>query len=206
MFDSQDSLLPPIPGTTPPPHALFVDRWGTLLETPERGFARTPDEVRFLPGAVEALFRAVRAGWRIYLLGNEDAVADGKLSAEAWEAVEERILSELRGAGVMVARQYACLTRPDGSPGRVGDSVYLLPNTGAFYHAAHSDGIELRRSWVIGDSTVELVAGWRSGCRMASVRTGLALADRTFEVDPEIVGEDLARVVEVLLERARVSA
>ena len=206
MFDSERCHYAPIPGTTPAPRALFVDRWGTLLEIPERGYAESEDEVRFLPGALASLFRAGRAGWKIYLLGNEDAVAQGKLSPEAWAGVEGRILSELRGAGVLLARQYACTTRPDGIPGRVGDSVFMLPNTGAFYHAVHEDGIDLPRSWVIGDSTLELVAGWRSGCRLAGVRTGLAVRDAGFLVDPELMAEDLTEVIDVLLQRAARSA
>jgi histidinol phosphatase-like enzyme len=189
----------PLPGTIPHPRGLFVDRWGTLLEAPERGYAREPDEVRFFPGVLSALFRATRAGWRIYLLGNEDAVAHGQLSLEAWQAVETRILGTLAAGGVVVTRQYACIDHPAGIAGRRNDSVYLLPNTGAFYHAAHEDGVELGKSWVIGDSTLELVAGWRAGLRVAGVRTGLALGDRTFGVDPEMWSANLVEALEALL-------
>ena len=200
MFDPTPRF-PSLPGTTPAPCGLFVDRWGTLLEPPAAGYARTPEEVLFYPGAVDALFRASRAGWRIYLLGNEDAVAQGKLSDAAWEAVASRFLDELRKAGVLVARQYECLDHPQGVPPHQADSVYLLPNTGAFYHATHVDGVELANSWVIGDSTLELAAGWRSGCHLAAVRTGLALSDATFEVHTDIDGADLVTVIDRVLSR-----
>lgn len=206
MFDSPNSPFAPLPGTTPAPRGLFVDRWGTLLVTPERGYARTPDEVQFVPGALDALFRAVRAGWRIYLVGNEDAVAYGDVTEQEWRAIDARIQEELAGAGVSVARDYTCTTRPDGVPGQSADSVYLLPNTGSFYHASHEDGIELEKSWVIGDSTLEIVAGWRAGVRQAAMRTGQSLGDRTFEVDPELQLDDLVSVVDVLLERTALSA
>ena len=196
------SPYPPLEGTVPAPRALFVDRWGTLLETPAGGFARGPADVRFLPGAVEALFLASRADWRIYLLGNEEAVAFGKLALEDWKVVERQILASLLRAGVSVSKSYACIDHLEGVPGRRNDSVYQLPNTGAFYPAAHSDGIDLAKSWVIGDSTLELVAGWRAGCRQAGVRTGLALSDRVFEVTPEILEQDLRAVVLALLERS----
>jgi len=169
--------------------------------TPEAGFPRIPSDVRFHAGALEALFRASQAGWRLYLLGNEDAVADGRLPLESWRGIEKKMLDDLAGAGVPITRSYVCVDHPQGVPERRNDSVYLLPNTGAFYHAFHSEGIELAKSWVIGDSTLELVAGWRAGCRMAAVRTGQGLADKTFEVDPEVVGTDLRRVVLELLAR-----
>lgn len=201
MHASRRSPYPPLEGTVPAPRALFVDRWGTLLETPPAGFAASPSEVRFHPGALDALFRACQAGWRLYLLGNEEAVARGRLALEAWLEIEKKMLGDLQRAGVAVTRSYVCLDHPEGISGRRNDSVYLLPNTGAFYHAFHVDGIDLPKSWVIGDSTLELVAGWRSGCRMAGVRTGQGLADGTFAVDPEVIGEDLRRVVLELLQR-----
>lgn len=201
MHAPRRSPYPPLEGTVPLPRALFVDRWGTLLETPSAGYASVPSEVRFHAGALDALFRARQAGWRLYLLGNEDAVAFARISLETWNEIEKKMLSELTRAGVALSRNYVCLDHPEGVPGRRNDSVYLLPNTGAFYHALHMDGIDLAKSWVIGDSTLELVAGWRSGCRMAGVKTGLGLSDATFAVDPEVVGADLRRVVLELLQR-----
>ena len=128
-------------------------------------------------------------------------MAFGHLALEAWHEIEKKMLRDLARAGVSITRNYVCLEHPTGVPGRRNDSVYFLPNTGAFYHALHMDGVDLAKSWVIGDSTLELVAGWRAGCRMAAVRTGLGLSDKTFEVDPEVFGSDLRRVVLELLQR-----
>ncbi|MEM7309244.1 MAG: HAD hydrolase-like protein [Planctomycetota bacterium] len=201
MISRDPSPFAPIPGTVPAPRGLFVDRWGTLLQTPEAGFARSADDVEFSSGAVDALFRASQAGWCIYLLGNEDAVARGQVSDAAWQEIDARVLEGLGAGGVRIARDYTCLDHPtEGVPGHQKDSVYLLPNTGAFYHAAHEDGIELRKSWVVGDSSLELVAGWRAGLRQAGVRTGLAVGDGTFKVTPDVLGSDLSDVVLGLLE------
>jgi histidinol phosphatase-like enzyme len=201
MHDRRPRQFCPLPGTTPAPHALFVDRWGTLLELPPKGFARSTAEVRFVAGAQEALHRACRAGWHVYLLGNEEAVWTGKLPDAAWKEIDAFVLESLKRAGVALQRNYVCLDHPQGIRGHDSDTVFLLPNTGAFYHASHQDGVQLGKSWVIGDSTLELVAGWRSGCRMAGVRTGRALADGAFHVEPELVGADLGEVVLTLLER-----
>jgi histidinol phosphatase-like enzyme len=201
MHSPQRSPYPPLEGTVPAPRALFIDRWGTLLETPPSGFAASPLELRFQDGALDALFRASQAGWVLYLIGNEDAVAFGRLAIEAWHETEKKMLKDLARAGVPIARNYVCLDHPDGAPGRRNDSVYLLPNTGAFYHAMHMDGVDLAKSWVIGDSTLELVAGWRAGCRMAAVRTGLGLSDKAYEVEPELLGRDLPSVLLELLQR-----
>lgn len=199
MSHSYSSPFAPLPNTIPDPRALFVDRWGTLLIPPNTGFARDPGELEFYEGAVDALFRATRAGWLIYLLGNEDAVFRGKLPRETWEKVEMSLLDYLGNRGITIQRCYACLDHPEGVKGHDGDSVYLLPNTGAFYHAFHTEGTELRRSWVIGDRTLELVAGWRAGCRLAAVECGEGLSDGEFHVEPEVRGATLAEVISILL-------
>jgi D-glycero-D-manno-heptose 1,7-bisphosphate phosphatase len=178
---------------------LFVDRWGTLAELPERGHVRSFDEVCFVPGAVDALFRAQQAGWRIYLIGNEEAVAHGLLPDNAWTSLETHLLEYLSRLGVHVRRNYACLDHPEGRPPHKKPSVFLLPDTGLLYHAAQSDGVELRVSWVVGDSTLELSAGERAGCNVAGVRTGLGVGDRTLEVEPAFMGSSLPQVVDTLL-------
>jgi len=196
--------LAPLPGTSAPRRALFVDRWGTLLEPPPADPRRAYSRLSFVPGTLDALFRATQAGWRVYLLGNEEAVARGHVQPARWERFESEMLSELAKAGVRVERCYACLDHPEhGKGAHLRDSVFLLPNTGAMYHARQHDGIDLKSSWVIGDSTLELAAGWRAGCRTAGVRSGLGLADQELETDVELVADDLAAVLDEILELAR---
>ena len=79
----------PLPGTQAPKCALFIDRWGTLLEQPEKGWCARFKDAEFSPGALESLFRAHQAGWMIYLIGNEDAVARGRIT-EVLENIKGR--------------------------------------------------------------------------------------------------------------------
>jgi mannose-1-phosphate guanylyltransferase/phosphomannomutase len=185
----------PLPGTRPNPRGLFIDRWGTLLELPPSGSPRSVDDLQFRPGALDALFRASQEGWKLYLIGNEEAVAFGELSDAAWAEIEAALLETLEDYGIPLTRNYACLDHPRGRGKHRNDSVYFLPNTGAFYHASHFDGLEIERSWVIGDSTLELAAGWRAGLKLAAVRSGLALSDGRFEVAPQLDRPDLVGVL-----------
>lgn len=144
------------------------------------------EQIEFTPGALDALFRASQEGWRLYLIGNEDDVAHGRVSDEEWKNVQAATREQMSALGIEIHRDYTCVDDPvHGIEGHRTDSVYRLPNTGAFYHAAHNDGVELRHSWVIGDSTLELVAGWRASCRTMGLSTGQGLADQEFHVDPD---------------------
>ena len=193
--------LSPLPGAGPRPRGLFIDRWGTLLELPDKPPCTRFDRARFVPGAIDALFHAGQAGWNLYSIGNEDAVAFGQMAESTWRKFESELVEALRAQGIVLRRLYACLDHPQGTAPHDRDSVFLLPNTGALYHAAQADGIVLADSWVIGDGTLELVAGWRAGCHLAAVRGGVGLGEGELHVEPEIVAPDL---VEVLREVARV--
>ena len=198
-----DGPLAPLPGTRSPKSALFIDRWGTLLQPTNEDSARCYESMEFTPGALDALFRATQAGWKLYLLGNEETVARGLAKDDDWKQFESELISNMAASGVRVAHCYACLDHPEFGKGKhLKDSVFLLPNTGAMYHARQHDGIDLTSSWVIGDSTLELTAGWRAGCRTAAVRTGLALGDAVLQTDFEFQGDDLAGVLTEILQLA----
>jgi histidinol phosphatase-like enzyme len=148
---------------------------------------------------LDALFRARRRGFNLYLIGNQASVAFGEVDDGTWLAIEDTLLSGLSGVGAELTRSYLCLVHPRGQGRRKAESVYHLPNTGAFYHAAHHDGLDLRSSWVIGDSTLELVAGWRAGLRLCGVRTGLCLSDRAYDVEMDASARSLTEAIEHLL-------
>jgi histidinol-phosphate phosphatase family protein len=197
---------PGLPPYRRPVRALFVKRWGVLLELtePPRGLAF--DECLLVPGAVDALYRARQAGWRLYLIGNEEAVARGRVSEATWRAFESALLTHLASRGARIARSYACLDHPEGKGPHRKRSVFQLPDTGAFFHAAQHDDVDLVHSWVIGDTTVDLSGGERAGCRVAAVRSGQGLADGALEVEPELLGQHLGEVVDALTSALRRAA
>ena len=193
LFDTPS--YPSLPGTQPAPRGLFIDLWGTLLVDPPEGEKKSASDLQFHEGALEALFLAHRSDWLIYLIGNENEVAHGQISDDEWNDLNTELCSQISGEGIRVQRQYICLDHPEGVGAHAFDSVFQLPNTGLLYHAMHNDSIELKKSWVIGDSTVELVSGWRAGCKIAGVRTGLGLQDGEFEVTPNFMADNLQLAV-----------
>jgi D-glycero-D-manno-heptose 1,7-bisphosphate phosphatase len=188
-----------IPGTEPARRALFIDRWGTLIDLPPGGF--TPfHECRIAPGVTDLMFRLSGAGWNLYLVGNEDAVATGRIRDEEWASFERALLEHLASRGVRIVRNYACLEHPtEGVGPHRKTSVFRLPDTGLFFHARQVDSIDLARSFVIGDSTLEIAAGGRAGLRTLGVATGRRCADGELLVEPDIRATDLREALEFFL-------
>lgn len=197
MSQRRTYVLPPLPGTGVPPRGLFVSRWGALLERPLEGFPRQVTDVRFHTRVLEILFRATQAGWRLYVVGNEDGVARGRVSDATWERFHEGLLAHLRGQGIVLTRAYACVDSPQGKAPHDKESVFLFPNTGSLYHAAQHDGIELSESWLVSDDVLELAAAWRAGVRTACVGRPGAGPDGELQIEPDLVARGAA---EALLE------
>jgi D-glycero-D-manno-heptose 1,7-bisphosphate phosphatase len=174
-----------------------VGRTGGLLPPRNGGGASLP-KPECSRDALRLLFRAGQRGWNLYLIGNEDGVARGRVSDVAWERYETELVSMLRGEGIPLVRHYACLDHPRGKGRHRRDSVFRFPNTGALFHAAQEDGIELRESWVLAGDVDELAAGWRAGCRTARLGPGRA-RNEDLEVESDLVAADLAHALAELL-------
>ena len=189
----------PIPGAGRPVRGLFVSRNGGLLRgTKAKARKAAAAESACCPEALRLLFRAGQRGWNLYLIGNEEGVAKGKVSDAAWEAAEARLLGTLAGEGIPLVRHYVCLDHPKGKGRHRRDSVFRFPNTGALFHAAQEDGIELRESWVLSAEVDELAAGWRAGCRTGRVGLEPARGSK-LEVEADLAAPDLASVLAKVL-------
>lgn len=183
-----------LPGTGFPPRGVFVGRAGALLSSALRTSVPKIEPALFSAGATDALFRTVQSGLRVYLIGNEDGVANGKISDAAWARFEASLLEHLRGLGIPITRSYACLEHPQGKAEHKRDSVFLFPNTGALYHAAQEDGIELGESWLISRDVLELAAGWRAGLRTVRLCDS-ERGEEELRVEASLTASDLARAL-----------
>ena len=167
------------------------------MKRPAGGFPKRFEDATFQPRVLELLFRACQAGWNIYTVGNEDDVARGRVSDEAWEQFHSDLLEHVKAQGITVTRDYACLDHPEGLPPHDKESVFMFPNTGAFYHAAQEDGIVLAECWLVSDDVPELAAAWRAGAHVAAVHAiGQRRADE-LQVEPELTAR---RAIEAIAE------
>ncbi len=157
-------------------------------------------DARLAAKAGELLFRATQGGWQLYIVGNEPDVARGRVSDTAWESFQRDLHAHLKGLGIPVKRDYACLDHPQNGRGQhKRDSVYRFPNTGALYHAVQEDGIELRSSWMVSDDVLELAGASRAGVRTLAIGCSTRAVEGPLEVDSEQSATTLAEALQVLL-------
>lgn len=135
--------------------AVFLDRDGTIIE--ERHYLSRPEEVRLLPGAAEALQRLARAGYLLFLVTNQSGVGRGYFTLADVERVHERLTALLAPHGVRFAEVYVAPEAPDQpSQGRKPSPHFL-------FQARDRHGVDLARSYMIGDKRADLECGWNAG-------------------------------------------
>jgi histidinol phosphatase-like enzyme len=182
----------------PRARGIFLARRGGLLVTPARGWLEHPDEVAIRPRLLSLLRHFSRGANHLFLIGNEEEVAFGKVSIERFREIQDRIAIELEYHGVELRRSFACTTHPE-APGSDGkDSVFRMPNVGAFKAAQQEFDLDLPTSWLIGERTCEILAAERAGVRTALVKTGVAGRDGTFDVTAELVADDAETALRIL--------
>ena len=155
-----------------PQHAaVFLDRDGTINR--EVNYLADPADLELLPGAAEALRRLKDAGYLLCVVTNQSGVARGLLDEDRLGEVHERLRALLSAEGVQLDWIGYCPHHP--TEGRVGYRANCFcrkPRPGMMLEAAARLGIDLDRSWCIGDSMRDLKAGERVGVMGLLVKTG----------------------------------
>lgn len=143
---------------------MFFDRDGTLIE--ERHYLSEPAQVALIPGAAEAVRMAAEAGYLAVVITNQSGVGRGMFPLEAVEAVHRRMTELLAEEGARLDGIYVCPHAPED------DCRCRKPRTGLVELAARELGIDLRRSWMIGDKAADLELAVNAGMRGVLVMTG----------------------------------
>jgi histidinol-phosphate phosphatase family protein len=137
--------------------AVFLDRDGTVNE--EVGYLGRPEGLRLLPGVTAALAALQAAGWQLIIVSNQSGVGRGLFPQAAVEAVDARLRELLAAAGVRLTASYYCPHAPWES------CLCRKPAPGLLLRAAADLGIDLPRSYMVGDAPRDVAAGRAAGCR-----------------------------------------
>ena len=144
--------------------AIFLDRDGTLIEDP--GYLSHPEQVSLLDGAAEALVELRSMGYKLIIVSNQSGIARGIVSEEDLEEIHDRLRQLLAEKGAFLDQIYYCPYHPDGVVSKYRkESDWRKPNPGMLLAAADEMGIDLSQSWSIGDSSRDVEAGLRAGCK-----------------------------------------
>jgi D-glycero-D-manno-heptose 1,7-bisphosphate phosphatase len=143
--------------------ALFLDRDGVVLV--EIAHLSRAEDTALIPGAAEIIAAANRRSIPVVLVTNQGGIALGLYGWADFLAVQEAMIEALAKGGARLDAVYAAPHHPDGRPPyRHPNHPARKPNPGMLFRARDALGLELDRSWLLGDKASDIEAARNAGC------------------------------------------
>ena len=180
--------------------AVFLDRDGTISE--DVGYLNDVQQFRMFPFAAEAIRKLNDANLPVIVVTNQSGVGRGFFTESTVHTVHEEMTQQLAAAGAHLTAIYYCPHTSDD------DCECRKPKPGMMQRAVREHGVDLRRSFVVGDRYGDVELAQSNGGRGVLVRTGygeedLRLNGAGWAKQPDFVAGDLADAVEWVLRQAR---
>lgn len=177
--------------------AIFVDRDGTIIESVE--YLGDPAKCKLLPGALGALRVLGDMGFRIVMVTNQPGVGLGYFTLEDLYRVNRVILKAAGKLGAKFHKLYIC------PHSHAEDCACRKPKAAMIERAVKELNIDLSQSFVIGDTTLDLMMARNAGVKSILVATGQAGLDGICEVSPDYSVADLPAAATLIAELVRKS-
>ena len=159
--------------------AIFLDKDGTVIENVP--YNVDPAKLRFTPYAIEGLQLLADAGYRLVMITNQPGVGLGLFDEAALTRLQEALTERLTEHGIPLDGFHACTHAPSLDPSRPACNC-RKPAPGLLHQAADEHGLDLARSWMVGDILDDVEAGRRAGCRTVMLDVGNETVWRTSEL------------------------
>jgi transaldolase len=171
--------------------AVFLDRDGVLNRTAVRDGTPYPpaslDEVEVLPGVEDALRKLRDRGLPLIVVTNQPDVARGTQTRATVEQINDALARRLGVTAV-----YTCYHDT------ADDCECRKPKPGMLTRAAAEHGIDLRRSFMVGDRWGDVAAGAAAGCTTLLIDLPYSQCHRC---TPDYKVANLAAAADIILEQ-----
>jgi len=182
--------------------AVFLDRDGTINKEVDN--LDDSNQLRLLSGVADAIKKLKKLGFLVVIVTNQPVVARGLLSEEEVDSIHELLIKRLRKKGANVDGIYYCPHHPEATLKEYRKKCkYRKPGAGMLLKAAKDFNIDLKRSFIVGDRTADILAGKRAGAKTILVNTGYGGEDKKYIVKPEFVANNLLEAVKVIKKNER---
>ncbi len=176
----------------PEQQAVFFELDGVLMQQPRLD---EDGNVTYYPGALDALLRINPRRFLLFAATSREDIAFGLLRERDFKKLCDRFLQDAAAAGLRIAKIYSCPYHPKGRGRFKKESVFRKPSPGMFKMAQQEFELKLARCWMIGHSTVDILAASRAELGTILVQTGKAGRDGAFLVDPHFEETNLPAAV-----------
>ncbi len=182
---------------------VFLDRDGTLNQL--RGHLARAEDLDLLPGTAAAVRRLNDTEFRVAVVTNQPVLARGNCTSDELTLIHWKLESLLGAEGAFVDGVWFCPHHPDaGFEGEVSHLKRVCdcrkPEPGLILEAGTALNCDFSNSWMIGDTTSDMLAARRAGIGAILVLTGERGDDRKYDVTPDFIADNLSSAVSMLVD------
>ncbi|MEJ2252598.1 MAG: D-glycero-beta-D-manno-heptose 1,7-bisphosphate 7-phosphatase [Candidatus Lokiarchaeota archaeon] len=146
--------------------AIFLDRDGVINK--EVNYLSNPKDFEFIPGSIKALRRLQEIGYKLIVITNQSGLARGYFTVETLNKIHNKMKRILRENNVILTDIFICPHHPDIT----GICECRKPKPGLLIQAKQKYNIDLKNSYMVGDTLKDIQAGKNAGCKTIFVLTG----------------------------------
>lgn len=178
--------------------AVFLDRDGTIIRQVE--LLHKPSELRVFRDAASTIKTFNALGYVTVIITNQPVVARGIIGPKEVDRIHAVLVKRLAKRSAKIDAIYYCPHHPNANMKKYRMVCKCRkPSPGMILQAAKDYGIDLKKSFLVGDSTQDVLAAKRAKVKMILVKTGHGGKDPwQYEGKPDFVVANLAGAAKVV--------
>jgi D,D-heptose 1,7-bisphosphate phosphatase len=178
--------------------AVFLDRDGVINE--EVNLLHRPEQVKLINGSAQAVRKLNASDYLAIVVTNQSVVARGLCSENDIALIHKKLDVLLGSKHAFLEKIYHCPHHPDrGFEGE--NKKYKIkcacrkPDIGMLLQAERDFNIDRENSFIIGDTTGDIMTGKNAGVKTILVKTGYAGKDGKYDCIPDFIFDNLKEAV-----------
>lgn len=182
--------------------AIFLDRDGVIIEQVDQ-ISRIKD-VKLISRSDKAILAINNSKYLTVIITNQPQAAKGICNEKMIFDIGKKTETLLGNKGAKVDGTYYCLHHPD--KGFKGENLkYKIkcncrkPNIGMIKNAVKDFNIDLKKSYMVGDSTTDALTARNAKIRFLGVKTGYACKDNKHNVKINKIYTDLYNAIKSII-------
>ncbi len=168
--------------------AVFLDRDGTISR--DVPYCSRVEDFEILPAVPEAIRLLKQNGFKVVVITNQSGVGRGYFTEVTLVQIHEHMEKELARHNARVDAIYYCPHHPDDG------CECRKPKPGMLLKAADELGINFARSFMVGDSGMDIRAGKAVGCQTVLMVNG---SNKEMNETPDYIAADLLKAAHWIL-------
>ncbi len=183
---------------------VFLDRDGTVNKY--NGLINREDQFELEDNAIEAIKRINQSGYLAIIVTNQPVVARGMCAIEDVELIHKKMTTLLGEEGAYLDTIVFCPHHPDkGYPEE--NPLYKIkctcrkPQIGMIERVVDIYNIDLSKSYMVGDSTIDIQTGINAGLKTILLQTGQAGTDNKYNVVSDYIASDILDAVNIIMKK-----